>query len=112
VTEGPYHLDLGLVRRDITGHRRGTALALRFVVVDASTCKPIPDAKVEIWHADASGPTAASPARAAPTCLADTSNGADGIYRQAGTRALMSLERKGRRVSSGYTGRLTIGVQA
>ena len=55
VTEGPYYLDLDLVRREIKGDRRGTPLTLRFVVVDASTCKPIPGAKVEIWHADAAG---------------------------------------------------------
>ena len=36
--------------------------------------------------------------------LADTSNGAAGIYRQAGARAIMSLRRRGRRRSSGYTG--------
>jgi protocatechuate 3,4-dioxygenase beta subunit len=55
VTEGPYYLDLGLVRRDIRGGRPGTPLTMRFQVVDASTCRPIRDAAVEIWHADASG---------------------------------------------------------
>jgi hypothetical protein len=35
VTEGPYYLDLDLVRRDIKGDRRGTPLALRFTVIDA-----------------------------------------------------------------------------
>ncbi len=55
VTEGPYYLDLDLVRRDITGDRRGTPLSLRFTVVDASTCRRLPGAAVELWHADASG---------------------------------------------------------
>ena len=55
VTEGPYYLDLDLVRRNIKGNRKGTPLTLRFVVVDATTCKPVPGAKVEIWHADAAG---------------------------------------------------------
>jgi protocatechuate 3,4-dioxygenase beta subunit len=55
VTEGPYYLDLDLVRRNIRRGRKGTPLTLRFVVVDASTCKPIHGAKVEVWHADASG---------------------------------------------------------
>ena len=40
----------------------------------------------------------------------DTSNRADGIYRQAGSRALLDLRRKGSRVSAGYTGSLVIGV--
>ena len=55
VTEGPYYLDLDLVRRDITGNRKGTPLTLRFQVVDATACEPIEGAAVEIWHADASG---------------------------------------------------------
>ena len=55
VTEGPYYLDLNLVRRNIRGGRPGTPLTLRFKVVDATTCKPIKGATVELWHADASG---------------------------------------------------------
>jgi protocatechuate 3,4-dioxygenase beta subunit len=54
-TEGPYYLDLNLVRRNIKGGRPGTPLTLRFKVVDASTCRPMRNATVEIWHADASG---------------------------------------------------------
>jgi protocatechuate 3,4-dioxygenase beta subunit len=55
VTEGPYYLDLDLMRRNIRGGRPGTPLTLDFNVVDASTCKPIPGALVEIWHCDAGG---------------------------------------------------------
>jgi hypothetical protein len=55
VTEGPYYLDLDLVRRNIKGGRKGTPLTLRFQVVDATTCKPIRNAAVEIWHTDADG---------------------------------------------------------
>jgi protocatechuate 3,4-dioxygenase beta subunit len=55
VTEGPYYLDLDLVRRNIKGDRRGTPLSLRFTVVNASTCTRLEDAAVEIWHADAAG---------------------------------------------------------
>jgi hypothetical protein len=55
VTEGPYYLDNGLVRRNIKGGRPGTPLTLKFLVVNATTCKPISGALVEIWHADASG---------------------------------------------------------
>ena len=33
----------------------GTPLALRLTVVNASTCKPIKGAAVDIWHADAAG---------------------------------------------------------
>ena len=55
VTEGPYYLDLDLVRRDITGDRRGAPLTLAFTVVDAGSCSMIRNAMVEIWHADADG---------------------------------------------------------
>jgi protocatechuate 3,4-dioxygenase beta subunit len=54
-TEGPYYLDLDLLRRNIRGGRPGTPLTLRFRVVDATTCKPIRNATVDIWHCDAGG---------------------------------------------------------
>src|SRR5439155_26423500 len=55
VTEGPYYLPLHLVRRDITEGRPGTPLQLDLQVVNATTCKPMAGAAVDIWHADASG---------------------------------------------------------
>jgi protocatechuate 3,4-dioxygenase beta subunit len=55
VTEGPYYLDLGLVRRNITGGRKGTPLTLAFTVVDAAACRAIKGAVVELWHCDAAG---------------------------------------------------------
>ena len=54
-TEGPYYVPDELVRRNITEGRPGTPLTLRAFVVDASTCKAIKNAVVDIWHADASG---------------------------------------------------------
>jgi protocatechuate 3,4-dioxygenase beta subunit len=54
-TEGPYYLDEAAVRRNVTEGRPGTALTLRLTVVDASTCKPVKSAAVEIWHCDAGG---------------------------------------------------------
>ena len=55
VTEGPYWIDNKLMRRDITEGRHGLPLMLHLTVVDASTCKPIKGADVELWHADADG---------------------------------------------------------
>lgn len=175
VTEGPYYLDLDLVRRNIKGDRKGTPLTLRFTVVDATTCKAIQGAAVEIWHADASGEYSGVAGNSGnylrgiqktnanglarfetifpgwyrgrtphihmkvfvsgdevhtgqvffrPATLkkvyaqgayktrgqADTSNASDSIYHQAGARALVSLSRKGKSVSSGYNGALTVGV--
>jgi len=54
-TEGPYYIANEKVRRDITERRPGTALALRLKVVDASTCRPLKGAMVEVWHCDAGG---------------------------------------------------------
>src|SRR6266571_192856 len=54
-TEGPYYIAKELVRHNITEGRPGTPLTLRAFVVDASTCKPIKGAAVDIWHADAGG---------------------------------------------------------
>lgn len=55
MTEGPYYISGEAVRSDITEGKPGTPLELRLTVVNATSCAPIPDAVVEIWHADASG---------------------------------------------------------
>ena len=55
LTEGPYYLDLDLVRRDITEGRPGRRLDLRVTVVDADTCEPLEGAAVDVWHCDAGG---------------------------------------------------------
>ena len=54
-TEGPYYIAGEKYRRDVTEGRSGVPLLLRLRVVDASTCKPIAGAAVDIWHADALG---------------------------------------------------------
>ena len=54
-TEGPFYLDDARVRRDITEGRPGTPLTLRLRVVDASSCRAIRGASVDVWHCDASG---------------------------------------------------------
>ena len=53
--EGPFYSDLNLVRQDITDGKPGITLGLNFTVVDATSCQPIPNAIVDIWHADATG---------------------------------------------------------
>jgi protocatechuate 3,4-dioxygenase beta subunit len=54
-TEGPYYIPKEKLRRNITEGRPGVPLVLRLFVVDASTCRPIKGAAVDIWHADAAG---------------------------------------------------------
>jgi protocatechuate 3,4-dioxygenase beta subunit len=55
MTEGPYYLDLDLVRSDITEDRVGAPLALTIVVASVDGCSPIQDAAVDLWHCDAEG---------------------------------------------------------
>jgi Dioxygenase len=54
-TEGPYYVDDAAMRRNVTEGKPGVALTLRLAVVNASSCKPIKGASVEIWHCDAAG---------------------------------------------------------
>lgn len=53
--EGPFYTDVNLVRQDISEGRPGAPLELRLRVVSADSCEPIPDASVDVWHADAGG---------------------------------------------------------
>jgi protocatechuate 3,4-dioxygenase beta subunit len=55
LTEGPYYIDDMKVRRDITEGLPGAPLSLRLSVLDATSCKPIKGASVDIWHASAGG---------------------------------------------------------
>lgn len=53
--EGPYYFDPGLVRDDITEGRPGLPLELHLKIVDANTCDPLANVRVDVWHADADG---------------------------------------------------------
>lgn len=55
LTEGPFYLDLDLVRRDITEGRPGTPLRVTLTVVAAGSCNPLPNVAVDVWHCDANG---------------------------------------------------------
>ncbi len=55
LTEGPFYFDAGRIRRDITEGRPGTPLLLALDVVSSSSCSPLRDAVVDIWHCDAVG---------------------------------------------------------
>src|SRR5436853_449249 len=54
-TEGPYYLNLDLLRRDITEDKPGKPLAVVIRVLSASGCAPLKDIAVDIWHCDAGG---------------------------------------------------------
>ena len=55
LTEGPYYLDDQLLRQDITEGTPGTPLTLRIGVTDITTCAPLANAAVDVWHCDAKG---------------------------------------------------------
>jgi protocatechuate 3,4-dioxygenase beta subunit len=53
--EGPYYFDPKLVRSDIAEGRPGIPLRLELRIIESGTCVPIPNARVDVWHADAEG---------------------------------------------------------
>jgi len=53
--EGPYYLNLNLVRSDITEGYAGIKTRVNLHVVQASDCSPIPNARVDLWHNNAPG---------------------------------------------------------
>ena len=55
MTEGPYYLDLDLVRSDVREDRTGATLNLDLIVMDVATQAPVSGAAVDIWHCDAEG---------------------------------------------------------
>lgn len=54
LTEGPYYKTGNFTRSDITEGVAGMPMTLTITVVDTN-CKPIPNATVDIWHANALG---------------------------------------------------------
>jgi protocatechuate 3,4-dioxygenase beta subunit len=54
-TQGPCHTNDVPVRRDMTEGVAGLPMRLSLRIVDASTCTPIENADVEIWHVNAQG---------------------------------------------------------
>jgi protocatechuate 3,4-dioxygenase beta subunit len=55
LTDGPFYVTGERVRRNITEGKPGVPLTLRLTVANASTCKPIKGAAVDIWHCDGTG---------------------------------------------------------
>jgi protocatechuate 3,4-dioxygenase beta subunit len=54
-TEGPYYVDLNVVRQDITEGKAGQALRLVLQAVQLPAGTPIAGSAVDVWHADALG---------------------------------------------------------
>lgn len=54
-TEGPFYLDLDLLRSDIREGKPGAELRLQIQVIRASDCAPLADVAVDVWQCDAVG---------------------------------------------------------
>jgi len=52
---GPFYIADELLRSNISEGRPGIPLALEIKVLDSRTCRPIPNAAIDLWHCDASG---------------------------------------------------------
>src|SRR5262245_50809633 len=61
LTEGPFYINAAALRQDITEGRPGLPLVMNIQVIKASTCQPIPNAVVDIWHCDIGGIYSAFP---------------------------------------------------
>ncbi|CCO34095.1 hypothetical protein BN14_08187 [Rhizoctonia solani AG-1 IB] len=55
VTEGPYYVSNEYLRQDLREDQRGVPLVLDIGVMDVTTCQPLDQALVEIWHCNATG---------------------------------------------------------
>lgn len=77
-TEGPFYLDTGLVRADITEGRAGMPMQLRLQVVTVD-CAPIADARVDIWQCDAAGVYAGVEGDTGTFLRGTQMTGADGV---------------------------------
>jgi protocatechuate 3,4-dioxygenase beta subunit len=55
MTLGPCYYAATSVRSNITEGKGGLPTLLGFLVVNADTCQPIPNASIDIWHTDAQG---------------------------------------------------------
>jgi protocatechuate 3,4-dioxygenase beta subunit len=54
VTEGPYYVNNEYLRQDISEDQAGVPLVLDIGVIDVTTCQPLDQALVEIWHCNVS----------------------------------------------------------
>jgi protocatechuate 3,4-dioxygenase beta subunit len=53
--EGPYYFDPKLVRADITEGLPGIPTKLMLQVIEAASCTPVENARVDVWHCSAVG---------------------------------------------------------
>ncbi|RAK96858.1 intradiol ring-cleavage dioxygenase [Aspergillus ibericus CBS 121593] len=55
VTQGPYYVTGELIRSDISETQEGVPLYLDVQLIDTSTCEPVPEVYIDLWHCNATG---------------------------------------------------------
>ena len=55
VTQGPYYVTGEMIRNDIVESQDGVPLYLDIQLVDSSTCEPVPEVYIDLWHCNATG---------------------------------------------------------
>ena len=55
VTQGPYHVMGELIRQNITEGLAGVPVTYEVDFVDWSTCEPLKNAWIDLWHANSTG---------------------------------------------------------
>ena len=91
-TEGPFYFDADSIRSDIREDREGTRLRLALRVRDAGSCEPIPDAVVDLWHADAGGAYSGFDGGGGGAGAAGDGPGGEGGQAQSETRYLRGAQ--------------------
>jgi protocatechuate 3,4-dioxygenase beta subunit len=104
---GPYSIDDEPFRKNVTEGRPGLPLLLVLRLVDAATCTPIPNAVVEIWHADAGGAYSDFNGQSNATFMRGHQTSGGGGRVRCRTSSLLKLTKR----TSSSLGRLTMGVE-
>ncbi|PSS05277.1 Intradiol ring-cleavage dioxygenase [Coniella lustricola] len=55
VTQGPYYVGGEYIRSNIIETQTGVDTVVDYQVIDSTTCEPVPNVYVEMWHANATG---------------------------------------------------------
>ncbi|KAK3905546.1 Intradiol ring-cleavage dioxygenase [Staphylotrichum tortipilum] len=55
VTQGPYYVAGEYVRSNVVETQPGVSLLIDYQVIDSTTCDPVPNVYVEIWHCNSTG---------------------------------------------------------
>ena len=55
VTQGPYYVNGELIRNNVIEEQDGVPMVLDIQLVDTSTCDPVPDMFVDLWHCNSTG---------------------------------------------------------